>query len=228
MLERLQNRLIIENEKFMNKQKFLFRAVSLYLFLLLASCNERGKIANNLHVNLSPSPQLQTDQKEKRWERIFFIEIGNRIEGTDILNLRDKEISPNSKEVRIWVGFDLYPLKGIILKQNDGSWVAEYLPPIKDTATNTRKTQLLREPKSGWKKLWEKLESLDIYTLPDSVDIGATNAYPDAKGAVVEIKTFDTYRTYMYGGLSTPKSQESKNVSEICKILSREFGVELL
>ncbi len=211
----------------MYKQKLLFKIISLSVLLLLVSCNERERIPDDLQVNLSPSPQLQTDPKDKRWERIFFKEIGSRIEGTDTLNLRDKEISPNSKEVRIWVGFDLYPLKGIILKQNDGNWTAEYFPPIKNSDTSAKKTQLLGEPKSGWKKLWEKLESLEIFTLPDSVDIGATNAYPDGKGAVVEIKTFDFYRTYMYGGLATAKREESKKVLEICNTLSREFGIEL-
>jgi hypothetical protein len=204
--------------------------VLLHVLVLLVSCTQDNPSGGNHNVVVIPSPEAQPTLQGRRWIRIFFRGIGgidSRIEGSGLDNLREKELLPGDKEVRVWVGFDLYPLNGIILKQNEGKWTAVYLPPIKDSSSS-RPVTPLKEPKSGWKDLLQKLEELGLYTLPDSEDIGATNSYPDAKGAVIEIKTSESYRTYMYGGLKTPEAEESKKVVEICRTLSLEFGIDLL
>lgn len=206
--------------------KFVFLLHTLLMFVSCAQDNvPRG--SGEIVSTPTPNPEPRVLPAEKKWVRIFFREIDGRIEGSDIGPLRAKELLPGEKEVRIWVGFDLYPVNGIILRENEGKWTASYVLPVKLTSSS-KPIVALGEPKSGWNALWQRLEELDFYTLPDSEDIGATNGYPDAKGAVIEIKTRESYRTYMYGGLGTPEADESKKVVEICRTLSREFGVDLL
>lgn len=211
----------------MNSLKHLTFVVLIGTLIMLVSCTQDNIPGSNREVVLIPTPEASVVPKDKRWVRILFQGINARLEGSGIDRLREKELLPGEREVRVWVGFDLYPLNGIILKENEGKWTAVYLPPIKDSSSS-RPVTPLKEPKSGWKALWQKLEELGLYTLPDSEDIGATNSYPDAKGAVIEIKSSESYRTYMYGGLATPEAEESKKVVEICRTLSREFGIDLL
>jgi len=206
--------------------KDLMILVLLHTLLLVSSCTQDNLSRGNREVVTIQTAETQATPQEKRWVRIFFREINERIEGSGISPLREKELLPSEKEVRIWVGFDLYPLNGIILRENEGKRTASYVLPVK-LSSSSKPIAVLREPKSGWNAVWQRLEELGIYTLPDSEDIGATNGYPDAKGAVIEIKTGESYRTYLYGGLKTPEAEETKKVVEICRILSREFGIDL-
>jgi hypothetical protein len=201
--------------------------VLLSALVMFVSCTQDNASGSEIVSIPTPTPEARVGPKEKRWEQILFREIDGRIEGSGIAPLREKELLPGEKEVRIWVGFDLYPLNGIILRENEGKWSGSYVVPVK-LSSSSKPIAALREPTSGWNALWQRLEELDFYTLPDSEDIGATNGYPDAKGAVIEIKTKESYRTYMYGGLRTPEADESKKVVEICRTLSREFGIDLL
>lgn len=195
---------------------------------LLCGCAGGGAAPDNSRANTSHAPDVrQGDAGQKQWEPIFFREINGRIEGTGIKSLRDQEMPPRSREVRVWVGFGVAPLKGVILRQNGEDWSASYLPPSDSTSRAPLAARPLPAPKSGWQALHEKLEGLGIYTLPDAADIGAANTYPDAVGAVVEIKTPDLYRTYKYGGLQPTDKPEIKNVIEILTSLSDEFGVPL-
>jgi hypothetical protein len=196
--------------------------------LFLSNCTEVVVEPKNTRPVLTAThPVEQGTVARKNWERIYFKEISERIDGSDIKNLREQEMPPASKEVRVWVGFDLSPLKGIILKQTNGDWSARYVPPLGNSSNSPRASRPLTSPRTGWKSLWAKLESSGIYTLPDAADIGANNPYPEARGVVVEIKTADSYRTYKYGGLHPAETQEVKNVVEIVNTLSDEFGVQL-
>jgi hypothetical protein len=208
-------------------------AVTIFLIILLSLSSLSCSTAKNgAHVDLrgsasDTSTTKSTTTGQKKWEPIFFRIINERLQGTDIKNLRDQEISSDSKEIRIWSGFDLYPLKGIILKQSGVDWSARYLPPLDDLPNTQKSSYFLPPPKSGWKKLWEKLESLDIISLPDATDIGANNPSPDVGAVVVEIKTSDGYRTYKYDGLEASEHPEAKKMVKICKILSDEFKIQL-
>lgn len=203
-------------------------AVITSCLLFLPNCAER--VSPPAHMQAT-QPQASGGEKgagvRKSWEPIFFEEISERIEGTDIKNLRDEALPSASREVRVWVGFNLSPLRGILLKQTSGVWSARYVPPAGGSAKTPRAARPLSSPRSGWNALWEKLESLGIYTLPDAVDIGVNNPYPEATCVVIEVKTSDSYRTYKYSGLYPAEAPEVKNVVEIINTLSDEFGVQL-
>lgn len=199
--------------------------ISLCIFLLLY-CFWRGAILNyGLVSQLNSSSRLQKQLTTKRWEKVFFKEIDKRIENTTIISLHDKLLSPNSKEVRLWIGFDLQPLKGVILENIDDNWTAKYIPPINDIPESSKKSYLMLTPKSGWASFLARLENSDIFTLPDASEIGDDNIIGDARSIVIEIKTSDSYRNYMYNDLDTAKSEEAKKVLEITNSVSEELGI---
>jgi len=164
---------------------------------------------------------------QKAWERIFFPIIKKRLNGINIKDLKDQEMLSNSREIRIWVGFSIDPLKGIIMRENNGEWSAVYIPPSDYVSNKSLPPYTVPPPQSGWKSLWNNLERLGIYTLSDATDIGADNMYPDAVGVVIEIKTPNSYRAYNYNGFATSEKPEAKKVKEIVATLSHEFRIVL-
>jgi hypothetical protein len=201
--------------------------VSLCLFSLSCSV-AKNKAFDNSRVQASEtSKPNSTTAVQKSWEPLYFRVINERIEGTELRRLRDQEIPPDSREIRIWTGFDLSPLRGIILRQDDEGWSARYVKPLDKSSETQRTPALLPPPKSGWKILWGKLEGSGILTLPDAIDIGADNPSPDIGSVVVEIKTSDKYRTYKYEGLETSEHLEAQKLLKICRTLSDEFEIPL-
>lgn len=203
----------------------------LLIFLSLLSCSG-GRDAGTARSpvdgeNSSRAARLKALREE--FEQLEFIPaVKERLEGTGFKPLKFDEVSPGSREVRVWVGFDLQPLSGVLLRQGNGDSKAKYVPPLA-TAPATYQESLLAlpPPASGWDALWERLEGLGIYTLPDATEIDALNIYPDAKAVVIEIKTPDSYRFYMYNGLDTATAPEAKKVLDILRTLSEEFGISL-
>lgn len=198
-----------------------------FLILTLATsfvicCAEKNTVLDVTKTNSNENQNSEQRRYEAIWQKLFFREINERIEGTEITNLRDLELPPDSKEIRIWVGFDLSPLRGLILKQNNEEWSALVLPPL-DSSNTLRNPQILLPPKNGWANLWKKLEQLEIMTLPDPIDYGDI----DGRGVVVEIKSGNSYRTYQYS-INNRTGDNYKKIKEICETLSNEFDIELL
>src|SRR5258706_9060452 len=71
----------------------------------------------------------QKESGDKPWEKVFFKFIDQRVKEVGYLDLKEKKIPSGSREIRVWVGFDLSPLRGIILEQNDSKWRAIQVPP---------------------------------------------------------------------------------------------------
>jgi len=190
---------------------------------LLICCGVKSEVLDVKHNNSTENQNLTQSEYEKPWGKIYFREILERLEGTKITNLRDLELPSNSKEIRIWAGFDTFPLRGLILKQNNEEWMALFLPPL-DSSNALENSRTLMPPKNGWGSLWEKLNRLEIMTLPDPMDIGEI----DGRGVVIEIKNGNSYRTYKYSGVNKETGDKYKKVLEICNTLSSEFDIELL
>ena len=83
-------------------------------------------------------------------------------------------------------------------------------------------------PQSGWEIFLTKIDALGIYDLPGEPDVVANrDAIKDGIAAVVEIKTSDSYRAYLYMGLQYYKEQEVKKIEEIIDLLSSEFQINM-
>lgn len=174
----------------------------------------------------SNSPVAQKTLK-KTWEDIYFEAIDRRTKAAKLNRLREAEAPQNSLEIRVWAGIDLSSLRCVVFRRTGDQWSAFYLPSTVDPSKQSKQVVSLSEPMSGWESLWEKLNQEDILTLPDAHEVGADNVYPDALGVVVEIRSDGAYRAYNYNGFDTSEHVEAKKLNNICKTISKEFGVVL-
>lgn len=207
------------------------RAVGLVLLSLMLSalvCCGKGsnQVHNNLNGGNSASPS-EVSIPKKAWETIYFEPINERNAAAGMKSLKETQLPLDALEIRMWVGFDLSPLRGFLLRRTGEHWSATYFPPSDASAKLFKPPIALSPPRSGWQSLWGKLTGEDILTLPDAFDIGADNLYPDATGVVVEMKVNSSYRAYKYSGFDTSERVEAQKVTRICRILSEEFKIFL-
>lgn len=202
------------------------------LLFSVACTGSAGSREQRTGASVTATPDEMAERREE-WEYLAFIPtVNERLKGTGMKPLRFERLPPGSRQVRVWAGFALSPVSGIILHQRDGEWLALYLPPLEEPSNRPELTyqDLVRKlppPQSGWASFWERVEALGIYTLPDATEVGAHNVYLDASVVVVEIKTPDSYRNYMYSGLRTAEAPEAKKMLEIAETISKEFRVPL-
>ncbi|HKU74429.1 MAG TPA: hypothetical protein VJR02_10945 [Pyrinomonadaceae bacterium] len=192
-----------------------------------SSCERQTADANLRNGNLpSASPSAQTRTARQVWEDIFYPEIDQLATDAGLENLRTKQPSQHSLEIRIWVERHQGSTRAFVLRRTEDQWSAAFLPPRNSSKSGGRLIPL-SAPKSGWTVLWEKLNREDILTLPDAHEVGADNVDPDALAIVVEIKSNGSYRAYNYNGFDTSDHVEAKKVNSFCKTISKEFSVVL-
>ena len=156
------------------------------------------------------------------WEKLFFKEINNVTNLSDLQELRKTKLSKNDLEVRIWRGFGLSDFEGIVITRTNGNWAAihirgdSYIEIKNTTVTN------LRVPKSGWDSFWNKINEAGILTLPDASQINCEVYGLDGTSIVVETNHQKKYRTYRYW-ISSLKCEEAKQLEKIGEIFAEEF-----
>ncbi len=179
-------------------------------------------------------------------------ETGGFVEFTDkkahavnLIPLREKVISPGSKEIRIWVGFgvvtpeDLLVLnvdskgkisgqKILIYDKNPEKWkedpeeleyflegIYSYCEVISEY-NHIESCGLKHNEIFDWAKIYQKLKSFDIWTLPDESKLPKPEiTINDGLVMVVELHDSVSYRAYHYGNPAFRKSKEAQNASEI-------------
>lgn len=169
---------------------------------------------------LAGSPEL--DIPEATWEPIFFRSINALVDETEWPPLRGVEISEDTLEVRIWIGFGLSPLKGFRLQQTGEEWSAQYLRPV-------RKGEMFAPailevtPQRDWDEFWKNLTELGLLTLPDASTLPHRSTVRDGVAYVVEIHNGQTYRTYCYSNPQHMEGPEAENIIAIIETIHREF-----
>ena len=162
-----------------------------------------------------------------KWEANFFQTINKRTDAANLPGLRGVNLPHGDLEVRVWIGFGISGEDGIILRHSSNQWSALFLHGIFDRypPAQYQKQRNLRMPKSGWEKMWQRLVTAGILTLPDASEIGCNPHVLDGIGYVVEINSNKTYRTYMYANPQYAECSEAKRMIEISNILFDEFGL---
>src|SRR5262245_4998535 len=149
------------------------------------------------------------------WEPIFFQSINSASKGTGWTPLRQVEIPNGSIEVRLWSGFGLSGLDGLLLRRDGNQWLGLY------TSNGVKAREV--HPKTSWNALWKRVEALGILTLPDSSTLPGEQMVLDGISYVVEINDGKVYRTYYYGNPQYQVWPEAENIIEIVKTLKGEL-----
>jgi hypothetical protein len=132
-----------------------------------------------------------------------------------------------SIEVRIWLGHSMAREKQVVILTNRvGDWKGRVLCYAGNCYCI--KSDKYINPSHGWGSLLEKLQKLQITTLPNSDDLAG---YPRCCGAdgidyIFEIATEKKYRFYHYSNPEeyTAKFWQAKNVLEFASLLEEEFA----
>lgn len=172
-------------------------------------------------------PIIQADEINWSKDTLKHIHVETLVECERLANLarlsvlRLSSLPPGDLEVRVWRGFGLIPVEGLVLKRNAGQWSAHNLKA--DMYYQPRKVtrKELNPPASGWEDCWQKLVKAGILVLPSSDDF----PFPDAEGYVVEVRDGGSYRSYNYVAPEYSNQSEAKRMIEIGDIISKEFDL---
>lgn len=136
-------------------------------------------------------------------------------------------VLPNSDlEIRVWVGFGITGVDGLVLRRSADQWSAIHLHGMARREPFPNSQENLGSPKSGWQQLWKQLSDAGVLTLVDSFSIECNPGVLDGKSYVVETNTNRTYRTYAYPNPRYAKCEQAKQMVKIGEIISTEFGLD--
>lgn len=141
-------------------------------------------------------------------------------------DLRKHLLPKGDEEVRIWMGFGITYLQGMILRKKAEKWSATRLLSALPNRPKSRWAKAYVAPKSGWATFLTKAETLGLWTLPDDSTLPQKDRKEvmDGFSYVVEIQREGKYRAYQY---DNPEYQtqwpESKRILAIGKLLEQEF-----
>lgn len=199
----------------------------LIILLLLVSCTI--PVSEDSSLSSRKEAGFQEETHNGDWIPIFFEEIAKRAEVAQLAPLKSATLSGSDLEIRLWRGFGLAPLEGLVLKRRGGNWSAVHLRPINSSILNEESQQVLYPPKSGWNHLWDRISTEGITILPDPPPQGDEEIYPDGESYVIEVNTNRGYRTYRYGVTNNHQNseerKEERKIDKIVTILYDEFGL---
>ena len=118
---------------------------------------------------------------------ILFEGINNATNLGNLPELRKTFLGSDDIEIRIWRGFGLSSLEGIVLKRADGQWSGLHIKSNNYHEPVGVKVEKLIAPKSGWESFWKQLTDKEILTLPQSFENECNIPDIDGIGYVVEI-----------------------------------------
>jgi hypothetical protein len=169
------------------------------------------------------SHRVKIELPNAKWEPIFFKSINRTTELGGLTQLRNVSLRQGDVEVRVWRGFGLDNLEGLVLKRIDNRWIAFHVRA--DDHFELRRAQVVQlfSPRSGWGPFWQNITEQGLLTLRDPSE---TNCKDDDGGIdgtayVVEINQNNIYRTYWMraGG----KCRGAADMDNIADYIGEEF-----
>jgi hypothetical protein len=157
------------------------------------------------------------------WEPIFFKSINERAGVAGLPSLRAVRLPEDDLEVRVWAGFGLTTLRGLVLKRTSGQWSATRLEGIHGGLPKNEYRKIMPSPRSGWDVAWRRVVGAGILTLPDASEGKCNAGINDGMSYVIEINKDSEYRTYMYDNPDYAKCDEAKQMLRVVDILDEEF-----
>jgi len=142
------------------------------------------------------SKKLELQIPNSAWEPIFFRSINETTELSGLDKLREVKLNEGDIEVRVWRGFGLADLEGVVLQRTNNHWKAFHLKADHYIEPQQAELKELNPPKSGWEDFWKDLTEQGLLTLRDPSETGCEDRGLDGTGYVVEINQNRIYRTY--------------------------------
>jgi hypothetical protein len=165
-----------------------------------------------------------------RFDSMIFKGVG-RATGIDQLTslaglpeLRKVRLRKGDIEARVWRGFGLGLLEGVLIKRVGGEWSGLHVSETIDQHGDVQAAEVnqLKTPKLGWESFWGKLVDKGILKLPLTPENECETKYIDGTLYVVEINQNGTYRNYQ-NLEGADECRESKQMTEIGEIIGLEF-----
>jgi len=143
---------------------------------------------------------------------------------SNLAELRKVRLRKGDIEVRVWRGFGLGLLEGVLIKREGGEWYGLHIREIIDQYAEVQSVALvqLSGPNGGWESFWGKLVDKGLLQFPLTPENECERKYIDGILYVVEINQNGTYRNYQYLE-GAEECRESKQMTEIGEIIGLEF-----
>jgi hypothetical protein len=162
------------------------------------------------------SQRVKIELPDDRWEQIFFRLINKTTELGGLNELRKTSLKRDEIEVRVWRGFGLGDLEGVILKRTNNQWKAFHVKADDYSEPQRAEVKELNSPKSGWDSFWKNLAEQGLLTLRDPSENNCEDSGIDGNSYVVEINQNKLYRTYrMREGGKCPGVQQMEAIDDI-------------
>lgn len=201
--------------------------VALFIFIL-GVC-----LTGGLLVSCTHQQEPRVIIPSENWVPIFFEATGaasksiNEVtKEANLPRLRTTLLPNDDLEIRVWIGFGLQGVDGLVLRRSSTRWSGIHLHGMGERPPFPSFQQKLEMPKSGWEIMWQRLTNAGMLTLPDAAAVECDPGGKDGTSYVVEINMNKTYRTYMYHDPDYAKCNEAKQVLKIGEIIGEEFGLD--
>ena len=136
--------------------------------------------------------------------------------------MRNVRLPEGDIDARIWRGFSLDPLEGVLIKRNSGQWSGIHLKTNRYYDVQKVDSRVLNPPTAGWDSFWQKLADEGLTTIQQNSVHDCDIPNIDGIGYVVELNSGQTYRYYFYPE-AHPKCEEARKTAEIGEIIGLEF-----
>ena len=142
------------------------------------------------------SQKVKIELPDSRWEQIFFNLINKTTKLGKLEELRKTSLREGDIEVRVWRGFGLGDLEGVILKRINNQWTAFHVKADDYAEPQRVEVKEVKPLKSSWESFWKNLAEQGLLTLRDPSEINCEDSGIDGTNYVVEINQNKIYRTY--------------------------------
>lgn len=207
---------------------------------LSSACPERGRsgstnerFSKNMTKSQSGSSTLTAMKPQHpcslKWQKSVFPTLNKILISSGIKPLAESKTDAETIEIRVWVGFGIVNLRGVILRKSSDSFKALYLN--EDPDRNSFVISELNPGNLNYESFIQQLQSLGLLQIPDECElIYKREPEEDADSIVIEVRMGDNYRAIMYENPGNDKSAspESKKLLEMSKLIEFNFSVDLL
>ena len=115
-------------------------------------------------------------------------------------DLRRHALPKGDAAVRVWNGFGITNLIGVVLRSKGGVWTATRLIGGFDDPKHPSRKVVYPAPVGGWPAFWRRAEALKVWSLPDESALPQKDRkwVNDGFSTLVETARDGRYRAYAY------------------------------